>query len=419
MRTFEDNMREYARIALQYGLGFDQRIRPLYINATAPDTEGFVAILAEEAYRMGVPHVEAIYRDARFDRAQFKFAQDENQLYVPQWVSARAAEIVANDGAFLAINGNGGLGIFNDVDPRLPSAFRSATMKANEPLTSRRMAMQQPWNIIDVPTEAWAKALGTTTDALWQFLFKICGADRENGVAYAMGNSETLHKRCELLNTLNIKELWFYGSGEGTNLTVGLSPAAKWLGGRKQDAHGVWFWPNWPSFEVFTTPDWRRTDGWVRVTMPSNLSGQIVDGVFLHFKEGRIIDASAKKGQDALRSLIGTDVGAAQLGEIAMVGLDAPLSAHVDPHLCVLLDENKRCHLAVGRAYAAALRGGPDMSEAELEELGCNGFGANLSNVHHDMMISDESTRVIALGYDRRETHLMAQGHWLPPFDCK
>jgi len=79
-----------------------------------------------------------------------------------------------------------------------------------------------------------------------------------------------------------------------------------------------------------------------------------------------------------------------------------------------MLDENKRCHIAVGDAYEACLEGGATASDEELEALGCNN-----SVKHHDMMISDKTTSLVAIGYDGKKTQLMEKGHWLSPYDCK
>lgn len=409
--SFEEKLRNYARLGLLHGLGFDQRIRPLYIESyQTEDHNHFIAILAEEAYKLGVETVDVHYQYPELDRAMFLGAPEAHRLYVPKWVSVRAQEIVDRDGARIALCGNGDLGVMDDVDPKYPSGFRSAYFKANEPLTTRRMKMLQPWTILDVPTIAWAKKLGQSIEELWEFLFSVTGADQDDCIGYANMINDGLHRRCNLLNALGASTLHFVGVG--TDLMVGLSTRALWLGGRKESEDGTWFEPNWPSFEVFTTPDWRRTEGFVRITMPSVIYGPIVKDLQVWFKQGRAVNFSASEGHQAFKALISHDEGAAQIGEIACVGLDSPLSRYVDPHFCGLLDENKRCHLAFGGAYPAALVGGTEASQEELAELGCNN-----SDVHHDMMISDETTSIFALEANGKQiAQLMQGGRWLKDF---
>ncbi|MDB5266231.1 MAG: hypothetical protein JWN89_46 [Parcubacteria group bacterium] len=409
--SFEEKLRNYARLGLIHGLGFDQRPRPLYIDSYQIEDHGhLIAVLAKEAYALGVETVDVRYRNPELERAMFLGAPETHKLYEPKWVSVRAQEIVDHDGARIALKGNGDLGVMDDVDPKYPSGFKSAYMKANEPYTSRRMKMLQPWTLVDVPTIAWAKKLGTSIEDLWEFLFTITGADRDDSLAQATVFNSSLSRRCDLLNTLGITTLHFVG--EGTDLKVGLSSRARWLGGRKESEDGTWFEPNWPTFEVFTTPDWRKTEGVVRVTMPSVLDGPIVEGLRIWFSEGRVSKFTAQTGSEAFGSLISRDDGAAQLGEVACVGLESALSQYTEPHFCTLLDENKRCHIALGEAYASALKGGPAMSQEDLAEIGCNESG-----VHHDLMISDETTSIFA--YDasgNKVAQLMNEGRWLAEF---
>jgi len=409
--SFEKKLQNYAQLGLVHGLGLGQTIRPLYIESyQIEDHNNFIPLLAEVAYELGVKTVDARYRYPELERAMFKGAPDDQKLYVPEWITRGAELMIKRDAARIALNGNGELGIMDDVDQTLPSRYKSAFVAANEPYSSRRMKMLQPWTILDVPTKAWAKKLGMSIEDLWEFLFTITGADREDGLEYARGVNNKLHARCDLLNKLHIHCLHF--QGKGTDLFVGLSTKARWMGGSKAIEDGTWFGPNWPSFEIYTTPDYRKTEGTVSVTMPSVLHGPIVEGLKVSFSRGRVVEFSATKGLEAFESLINHDHTACQLGEIALVGLDSPLSSYTEPHFCGMLDENKRCHMAFGGAYAAALEGGREASEEELETLGCNKSG-----VHHDMMISDKTTSVTALNSRGQAiAFLMENGRWTEEF---
>jgi aminopeptidase len=363
---------------------------------------------------MGVKYVDVHFESPQLERAQFLYAPEAYKLYVPFYVKVRAEQIVDRDGARLALMGNGDLSVMDDVDPKYTSGFKGAKYKANEPLTSRRMAGLQPWSILDVPTRAWANKLGISIEELWEFLFEVSGANRIDGENYPIEVSNMLHKRCELLDRLQIETLHF--NGEGVNLKVGLSKKARWVGGRKKAEDGTWFEANWPSFEVFTTPDWSKTEGTARITIPTNINGPVVEGLEMTFVKGRIVKFSAKKNEKVFKALLEQHEAAPQLGEIALVGLDSPLSKYTEPHFCGMLDENKRCHMAVGDAYKMCLDIDPKAPDEEFKKVGWND---TQNAVHHDMMISDETTSLVAIGYDGKKTQLMKDGHWLPPYDCK
>ena len=98
-----------------------------------------------------------------------------------------------------------------------------------------------------------------------------------------------------------------YGDHDGTDLTVDCSKST-WIncGGRE----------NFPDGEVFAGPG--AVDGHVNYTFPAVYQGREVQGVRLKFKGGRVVEASAKKGEDFLFKMLDQDPGARNLGEIAI-----------------------------------------------------------------------------------------------------
>ena len=79
-------------------------------------------------------------------------------------------------------------------------------------------------------------------------------------------------------------------------------------------AFGVWHVPNLPTEEVFTSPDRRRAEGWLRSTRPLEVGGAVVRDLELVFKGGRITQVDASQGADVVRAQVATDEGAAHLG---------------------------------------------------------------------------------------------------------
>ena len=87
--------------------------------------------------------------------------------------------------------------------------------------------------------------------------------------------------------------------GPGTDLEIGLLPAAHWATAALPLAGGVPCVVNLPTEEVYTTPDARRTEGHVRTTMPFNLGGATVRGLELTFRGGRCVEVRAERGRGA------------------------------------------------------------------------------------------------------------------------
>jgi aminopeptidase len=72
---------------------------------------------------------------------------------------------------------------------------------------------------------------------------------------------------------------------------VKIGEKRQWVGGTGR---------NIPSFEIFTSPDWRGTDGWIRFNQPLYAYGTLIEGVELEFKKGIIVKAMAKKNEKVL-----------------------------------------------------------------------------------------------------------------------
>src|SRR5439155_25563123 len=94
-----------------------------------------------------------------------------------------------------------------------------------------------------------------------------------------------LNARAAAVNGLRADALRY--RGPGTDLTVGLLPNVRWLGGGSDTSTGIPYVANMPTEEVFTSPDPARTEGTIRATLPLPLSGQIVRGLELTFEGGR------------------------------------------------------------------------------------------------------------------------------------
>lgn len=72
-----------------------------------------------------------------------------------------------------------------------------------------------------------------------------------------------------------------------------------------------------PSYEVFTSPDWRGTNGWIRFNQPLYRFGSLIKDVFLRFENGIVVEATASENQEMLRGMIAQE-NANKLGEFSM-----------------------------------------------------------------------------------------------------
>ena len=143
--------------------------------------------------------------------------------------------------------------------------------------------------------------------------------------------------------------------GEDVDLHVSLGEQRRWLGGRGR---------NIPSFELFTSPDWRGTEGWIYCNQPLYRYGNLVKGIRLEFVDGRVVKASAEENEPVLTEMIATE-GADRIGEFSLT--DRRLSRITRFMAHTLYDENVggrfgNTHIALGRSYQDAYDGDPARS---------------------------------------------------------
>ena len=127
---------------------------------------------------------------------------------------------------------------------------------------------------------------------------------------------------------------------EDTDLTMSVKDRS-WI---NSDGHR-----NMPSGEVYTGPLETSAEGVIRYRVPATVSGVEVDNIYLRFKQGKVVEASAEKGDDLLQAQLETDKGARYLGELG-IGTNYNIQT---PTKQILYDEKigGTIHLALGQAY--------------------------------------------------------------------
>ena len=74
---------------------------------------------------------------------------------------------------------------------------------------------------------------------------------------------------------------------------------------------------NFPDGEIFTGPVEDATEGSVRFSFPVVVDGREIDDVRLRFAAGRVVEATAGRGEAYLIETLDADAGARTLGELA------------------------------------------------------------------------------------------------------
>lgn len=267
------------------------------------------------------------------------------------------------------------------------------------------------WCIAAVPGAAWAKKVfpgepkGRAIEKLWEAILSTSRVD-DDPIAAWDAHNKNLHDRCEYLNSLGIETLEYHASN-GTNLTVGMIPEARFAGGAETTQQGVVFNPNIPSEECFISPMKGKAEGIVYSSKPLSYQGQIIDNFWFKFEGGKVVEAHAEQNDELLQKMINMDEGARYLGECALVPFNSPINETGLLFYNTLFDENACCHLAIGMGFPDTIE---DHHNKTLEE--CRALGINDSMIHEDFMIGTADLSIVAHCRDGKTVQIFKDGTW-------
>ena len=343
--------------------------------------------VAAVAYRHGASWVDAYYTDAHVKRALIQRGPDETLTWTPPWLLTRIRDINEHRGATVAITGDPEPELYADLDgERVGRARLVELAKANSRQVNQGLSN---WTIVAYPNAGWAQSIFGDPDVerLWEALAHATRLNEPDPVAAWDEHMTRLKERARLLNERGFDAVRF--RGPGTDLTVGLLPISRWRAAEFETAWGIRHVPNMPTEEVFTTPDFRRTEGVVRSTRPLGLVGSLVRDLELRFERGKAVEVRATSGAEVVRAQLDTDEWAPYLGEVALVDGSSRVGQTGITFMDTLFDENATCHIAYGDGITFALDGVGGLSDEQKRER-----GANSSAVHTDFMIGGPEVQV-------------------------
>ncbi|OFZ21271.1 MAG: hypothetical protein A2X94_07210 [Bdellovibrionales bacterium GWB1_55_8] len=379
---------KYAQMLLKTGVNL-QPGQCLVIRGESVHWELATAIEAE-AYKMGAKFVEFELHHLQSQVNRSRLQPEEHLDYVPDYKRASIEQMAREKWCLLRIEGMDNPDLAKEIDQKRNSVTVKAQRTAAKPLTNEIMNRGLHWCIAPAATEGWARQVGLSSkEELWAVLKPMLKLDQEDPSKAWQDHAASLKRRTEILNERKVNRLHF--SGPGTDLNIFLSTKSRWSGGGSVSKSGHHFMANLPTEEVFTSPDYRKTEGKVRITRPVNLLGDQIRGAWMVFKDGALTEYGAEYGSHLLDEFLKIDPKARFLGEVALVDSGSAIFKTGKVFNSILLDENASCHIALGSGFPTAIQGSEGKTEAELDEMGCN-----QSLLHTDFMIGSEEISVTA-----------------------
>lgn len=375
--------RKYVDLILQRCVNFEQS-KSLMIHCDFKEHVPFAELIKQRANELGIFDVCINVNDLD-DIHDYLMSTPVEKITLNPIINKSAWNEYALKGGALVFLNSTAPGLMDDVPAEKIDTWHKISETVVPYYRAQVSKYTFPWCIVCMPNERWAKSLfpdcANAYEKLYLYIMKMCMIDKKDPVAawkeYIDGNNYYKNK----LNRLGIKAMHFTNS-LGTDLTLEIPEDNIWLNLDKTDAKGGQMIANMPSYEIFTTPDYRRTNGIVYSSRPLVYGGKVIEDFSITFQDGKVIAVKAKKGQELLEKIIYETPGAEYLGEVALVQNDSPISNTGLVFNTTLFDENASCHLALGRGFAKTFKGHETMSDEELHER-----GLNLSKNHIDFMI--------------------------------
>ncbi|MCL2806748.1 MAG: aminopeptidase [Coriobacteriia bacterium] len=409
MSKVTQDLEKYAELIISSGCNL-QPGQELLLSASTDSCE-FARMVTAEAYKQGARRVTVRFADEKISRLHFEHCALEVFKDFPEWQALLSNSMAEKGAAFLSIISDDPLAMVGIDQSKLVEHSRSS-YEACKPFQQAIAEGKLVWCIVAAAAPQWAQhvfpqlSAEEAVDKLWQAIFSAVRVNTADPLAAWQQHRKSFDARKAWLNSQHFDRLHFH-SELGTNLVVGLNEKGLWQGGGDITTSGTEFFPNMPTEEIFTTPNRLRAEGIVYSSMPLIHYGSPIKDFSLSFKNGKVVDCSAKVGQDVLEAILSIDKGATRLGECALVPWDSPIQQSGILFFNTLFDENASCHLALGKGFSDCFEGGQKLSEDELEAV-----GVNKSATHVDFMIGTANMSITGIKPDGHELPIFSKGNW-------
>mgnify|MGYP002534482596 FL=1 len=401
-------LKKYAELIAKTGINV-QKGQDVVIRCDLDQPE-FVKMVTEYCYKFGARKVTIEWSYQPLAKVHNKYCSVKTLATIEKWEEEKLKHNSLTLPALIWLDSEDpdGLKGMNEKKSAEAQRIRYPLIKPYRDA----MENKYQWCIAAVPGKKWAKkvfpnlSVSQAIEKLWEAILYTSRVD-ENPIEAWKKHNEDLLNRCNYLNSLNLKSLT-YKASNGTDFTVGLIEKALFIGGGEETlGNKVYFNPNIPSEECFTTPKRGDIEGIVYSSKPLSYKGQLIENFWIKFEHGKVVDVHAEKNEHVLREMVSMDEGATMLGEVALIPYDSPISNLNILFYNTLFDENASCHLALGMGFPNCIK---DFEKYSLEEI--RQMGVNDSMIHVDFMIGTKDLSIVGTTKEGKQVQIFKDGNW-------
>ena len=403
-----ERLENYAKLIVKSGLNVQEGQEVLI--QCGLDQPDFVTLVTEECYKAGAKRVTVKWAHQPVSKLHYLYRSPETLAEFTEIEKAEWQDRVNKLTCLLWLDSDDPDGLAGTDSAKIAAA-NMARFPSIKPFRDA-MENRYQWCIAAVPGKKWANKIfpGMNTEQamekLWEAILD-CSRVTDDPIAEWDEHNNNLAMRCKFLNDYRFDRLE-YKSSNSTDFVVGLNEKGIFCGGGETTlGKNIYFNPNIPSEEVFTSPMRGRAEGKVVSTKPLSYQGKLIENFWIQFKDGKAVKVGAEKNQDVLEKMVAMDEGAAYLGEVALIAYDSPINNTGVLFYNTLFDENASCHLALGRGFNNCLEGYENYTNEECEKQGINS-----SMIHVDFMIGSKDLSIVGVTKDGKRVQVFKDGNW-------
>lgn len=362
MTPKKELLEKYARVLIDFALNDGKGIKKgdvVYLVAQTPGVP-----LALEVYRSilrsgGFPIIDI--QDDKFNLVSLQEGSDEQLSFFPEKYYRGLSDSIDH---YVRVLADEDPLFLSKADPRKVILSSKRTKPFRTWLDEKEDAGKFTWTLCMYGTKGAADEAGLTEEEYWEQISRACFLDHDDPLKKWREVMGQIQDTLDQLNELPIRKV--HVEAKNTDLWISIGEKRKWLGGTGR---------NIPSFEIFTSPDWRDINGKIFFDLPLYRYGNIIKDISLELKDGIVVKATAAQNENLLNEMIAQE-NANKIGEFSLTDIRF---SQINKFMAnTLFDENfggefGNTHLAVGKAYHDACQVNPkDMTENDFKELGYN-----------------------------------------------